>query len=245
MAAASVWTIPVEGHTASNAHLCIYVSCVHWFPHVFFTQTHTHGIRFLTGTQPVPAYGRHVETGREIQWLSLGLHRDWDETRPRRQRKSPDQETIGGIATPLQKQHLFLIIERKKTLSISILFSDLNPSYYHSHTFNVCISGLVSHDHNVTSLKSFLRKNPNLRRGKGTDSEAIGNYISHRFLKFQTNWSIFIVLVFLQFSSVHTRLQVCATGYMRKHMDYIYYSGCTFKLVLHTCTYTFITKFSV
>ena len=41
-------------------------------------------------------------------------------------------------------------------------------------TFNVCIPGLVSHDHNVTSLKSFLQKNPNLRRGKGTDSEAIG-----------------------------------------------------------------------
>lgn len=29
----------------------------------------------------------------------------------------------------------------------------------------------VSHDHNVTILKGFLQKNPNLQRGKGTDSE--------------------------------------------------------------------------
>ena len=109
-----VWLRPVVERYPSKAtllysdvhiHACMVHVCTHSFT-VFLTYAQNCK-QFLTGTQPVPPYGRHAETGREVQWVSLGLHRDGDQTRSRRQRKQAGQEAIGSIATPLQKQHLF------------------------------------------------------------------------------------------------------------------------------------------
>ena len=81
MAAASVWTIPVEGHTASNAHLCIYVSCVHWFPHVFLTQTHTHTRHTFSDRYPASSCLRTpcwnwTRNSMVISWFAQRLRRN-------------------------------------------------------------------------------------------------------------------------------------------------------------------------